>query len=161
MALKVDYAGFGVDICLVCGLVVAEGEEGCRHLYEQMLASEFLTGENEKYKAVMSAAYKLMHLDYYCVSDADFALLLLPLALSESHNLSNATLAKVESFVANLKDMPKFKAPIFRGYNPLRELEAETDQQEFIDTILDWGEEVYDTYVEAHDSVEQLLKEML
>jgi hypothetical protein len=151
-----------VEACSGCGLRIAGGDDGCRALWDEQLATDFGDARFFRVHRVMVDTYCLQHPARHCASAKSFAAHLTGLCWALEHDgdraVGNETLRRwLNGRVAIERPEP----PAERGALTVANVRAAADPRTHAEIVERWARATWDAYAPLHPVAHRWIEQAL
>lgn len=133
--------------CAGCGLEVEGGSDGCKILFDELLARDFTDARYFRVHRTMVDAYCLQHPDRYCASGKSFAAHLCGLCWALEKEGGRATgPEKLQQWLDGNTKVDKPELPEFRGEVTIGDVRDAPDPESYADAVDRWARSTWAAY---------------
>lgn len=139
------------EACASCGLVVAEGAEGCQRLFESIGLREFEDMRFARYHRIVVDVYAMQHPDRYGRSAKSFAAHLTGLcAWIEDEGGAQSVNASVQRWLSGPSPIARPPLPPTYGALTIRNVVDAEDPVRYGEALRAWARSTWDAYASLH-----------
>lgn len=148
------------DTCDDCGAVVAQGKDGCRVLFEEILAREFSDYRYGRIHRLTVDTYSLQHPDAYMKSGKSFVAHLTGMCAAFEFEDTLALNQAVQKWLStNPKIQKPAEIPNERGTLMVTYVHAAVDAEQHTKRVREWARDVWAAWSQHHGLAKQLIAE--
>lgn len=146
-------------ICPDCGSVVSGGRDGCRNMFEEIIAREFSDYRYGRVHRLTVDAYSMQHPDAYMRSGKSFAAHLTgvcaAIEFADPHELNRA----VQAWASRNPQIDKpDHIPERRGSLTVAYIHSSPDAETHVGRVGEWARDVWNAWAEHHDLARELIR---
>jgi len=139
------------EACASCGLIVADGTEGCQRLFESVGLREYEDMRFARYHRIVVDVYAMQHPDRYGRSAKSFAAHLTGLcAWIDDEPGATTVNAAVQRWLSGPAPIEKPALPTGYGAVTIREVVETNDLVRYGEVLRNWARTTWDAYASLH-----------
>jgi uncharacterized protein DUF5946 len=147
--------------CAECGLEVAGGKQGCRALFEELLAREWDAPISYRVHRMIVDAYCLQHPAEYCASAKSFAAHLTGMCCAFEHKSHPTVMRAVQQWLSGKAPIEKPELPAKRGELTVMEVHREQDPVPRMLAVNRWAKATWDAYAGLHPLAQEWIEQAM
>ena len=147
------------DICTDCGAFVDQGNDGCRRLFEEILAKEFSDYRYGRIHRLTVDSYALQHPDAYMRSGKSFAAHLTGMCAAMEFEDTHVVNQSVQKWLSTNPPVEKpAQLPQKRGNLTISYIHSAAGADEHISRVREWARDVWSAWSEHQALAKQLIE---
>jgi len=152
----------GGERCTGCGLEVEGATDGCRRLFEQVIARDFSDARYFRVHRLTVDTYALQHPDEYCASAKSLLAHLTGLGWLLEHEVSRAVGSEaLRQWVEAHGEIAKPSMPTSRGGLTIEDVRHATTPVMYAHAVDRWARATWQAYAPLHETVRAWIREAL
>lgn len=154
--------GDAAERCAGCGLMVAGGTEGCRAIFEELVARDFQDAAYFRTHRMLVDTYSLQHSERYCRSAKSLAAHLVGLLAILEHGVSPARgHERLRRWLDGNRRLDKPELPQDRGAITIAEVRAAGSPDAHAAAVERWARATWEAYGALHDRARAWYREAM